>query len=108
MENEERTIKTNYTTAVNWLHNSLILYNEITKIDDSIWDNCRFNFDEIDDIYQFYLTDCTESDVQYLESHFGLLFTYSGLLDLFVLCVDHYGTRWDCVDCYTDLETAKI
>lgn len=107
MENEKRTIKTNYSTAVNWLHNSLILCNDIVNIDESFWENCRFDFDEVGDIYQFYLTNCSKSDVVYLEEHFGLLFAYSELLDLYVLCVDHYGTHWDSVLCYTDLETAK-
>lgn len=39
--------------------------------------------------------------------HFNLLFVYSPKLDLYVLCVDHYGTSWDYVVCITDLENAK-
>ena len=102
---------TNYKVAVNWLGNSLILCNDIPEKDCSIYDNMRFNsYDEENDtyteIFQWYLTDCTESDVEYLEEHFGLLFTYSDMLDLYVLCVDHYGTSWDYVYCETDLECA--
>jgi len=113
---------TNYAVAVHWLNTALVLCNNITNIDNSIWENQRFsNFydsetgegcDEEDenacerDIYQWYLTDCSESDVEWLEEHFGLLFTYSDLLDVWVLCVDHFGTGWDYVECETDLEQA--
>lgn len=102
---------TSYKVAAHWLHNSLILCNSITEVDPSIIDNSRFEvYDEENDsyteIYQYFLTDCSESDVEFLEDHFGLLFTYSDVLDLFVLCVDHYGTAWDGVPCETDLEDA--
>ena len=118
----EKKFMTNYAVAVHWLNTSLILCNNIINIDDSIWDNKRFSdfydsetgedCDEEDenacerDIYQWYLTDCGESDVEWLEEHFGLLFTYSDLLDVWVLCVDHFGTRWSYVECETDLEQA--
>lgn len=102
-------LSTNYKTASHWLNGSLILCNEIQNESD-FWENCRFNlFDEEDnqvDIYQTYLTNYSLDDVEFLEEHFGLLFSYSDKLDLFVLCVDHYGTCWDYVHCYTDLEAA--
>ena len=102
--------KTDYKTAAHWLHNSLILCNNIVKVDNAIIDNARFDwFDEDDnqtEIYQWYLTDCSLSDVEYLEKHFGLLFTYSDLLDCFILCVDHFGTCWAGVSCETDLDNA--
>lgn len=60
-----------------------------------------------DDIFQWYLTDATEGDVEYLRNHFGLLFTYSNMLDLYVLCVTHYGTSWSYVDWTTDLKYAE-
>ena len=107
METNERNIETTYLTAVNWLNNSRILCNEICNIDELFWDNCRFELEKSDEIFQFFLTNCTEGDVEFLEKHFGLLFAYSQLLDLYVLCVDHYGTNWDCVTCYTDIEMAK-
>ena len=101
---------TNYRTAAHWLNNSLILCNQITEIDINFWDNCRFDLynenDEPIEIYQYFLTDCSEGDVEFLENHFGLLFSYSELLDMFVLCVEHYGTSWDYVLCNTDLENA--
>jgi len=103
---------TNYKVAVNWLNNSLILCNDIVEKDSSVYENCRFNlYDEVSDsyteIYQWYLTDCSQSDVEFLEEHFELKFSYSDMLDLYILCVDHYGTAWDYVNWYTNLETAQ-
>lgn len=103
------TYTTDYKTAVHWLHNSLILCNTITDIDTLL--EYRFDFYNEEDgtyteIYQYYLTDCSLDDVEFLEKHFGLLFAYSETLDLYVLCVDHYGTAWDYVPCDTDLENA--
>ncbi len=117
----DKKYMTNYEVAVHWLHSSLILCNEITEVDESVLYNQRFSSfaneegedcDEENegayerDIFQWYLTDCSQSDVEFLEEHFGLLFSYSDKLDLFVLCVDHYGTRWSYVECDTDLERA--
>lgn len=102
---------TNYKVAVHWLGNNLILCNDIYKVDESVLENMRFStYDEetgeYTEIYQWFLTDCSESDVKYLEETFGLLFTYSERLDLYVLCVDHYGTSWDYVYCETTNEYA--
>lgn len=107
-----KTYKTNYSVAVNWCNNALILCNNITEIDTSVYDNMRFElFDEEDgtqkDIYQWFITDCTDDDVEYLEQTFGLLFTYSDLLDKYILCVDHCGTSWDYVEWETTNELAK-
>ena len=102
---------TNYGVAVNWLGNNLILCNEIVNVDFSVLENCRFSlYDEETEtqteIFQWYLTDCTESDVEWLEEHFGLLFSYSEMLDKYILCVDHFGTNWYYVYCETDIEQA--
>lgn len=106
--------RTNYATAVDWLDTQLILCNNIGEVDPSVYDNLRFNlFEEDEDgyeneteIFQWFLTDASESDVEWLEEHFGLLFTYSDLLDLYVLCVDHWGTGWDYVMIDTDIPQA--
>ena len=62
----------------------------------------RFSFydDESDsytEIFQWFISDCTESDVEYLEKYFDLKFTYSDMLDCYILCVTHFGTSWDYV-----------
>ena len=102
-------IVTNYKDAVDWLKNDYILCNNITSVDESIWDNMRFSLYEEDEdgeetgdateIFQYYLTSASEFDVKYLEDRFGLLFTYSDKLDCYVLCVSHFGTSWDYVYC---------
>ena len=91
--------ETTYSQAVHYCKNSLILCNSIPELDDSIFDNLRFSLDESEYIYQWYITDCTFADVEFLEKSFHLLFTYSDKLDCFILCVDHFGTCWDGVPC---------
>lgn len=95
---------TNYYNAVHYLHSSLVLCNNLPEVDPSVYDNFRFELDDDRDIFQWFITDCTENDVEWLEKSFGLLFTYSDALDVYVLCVDHYGTMWDGVhcDCFND------
>jgi hypothetical protein len=102
---------TNYRVATKWLNNSFIMCNHIGEIDPEIYDNIRFSLEdeetgEYRDIYQWFITDCSEFDVAFLEKHFNLLFTYSPLLDCYILAVDHCGTSWDYVYCDTDLEQA--
>lgn len=103
---------TNYSVAVHWLNgSSLILCNDVANVDPSIIENYRFDaYDEetesYKEIYQYFLTSYDAGDVEFLEEHFDLLFTYSDALDLYVLCVDHYGTAWDYVTVETDLEAA--
>lgn len=102
---------TNYRVAVKWCGNSYILCNNIPEIDPTIWDNMLFDlYDEDDnmvDIYQWFISDASEFDVNYLRETFGLKFAYSELLDCYVLCVDHFGTAWDYVYCETTNEVAK-
>ena len=132
MKTTKKTFRTNYGVAVNWLNNNFILCNDIPTVDPSIFDNAHFGFfyytdedgneyesesdyegeGELDEhcreIFQYYLTNCTESDVEYLEETFpDLLFTYSDLLGLYVLCVDHFGTGWYYVGTTTTLENAQ-
>lgn len=102
---------TNYKKAVNWLNPSLILCNEICEVDESVYENMRFELEDKNgdyvEIYQWFLTSLSFGDMEYLERHFGLHFTYSNKLDLYVLCVPHYGTSWDYVYWTTDLEQAS-
>lgn len=90
-----------YTVTKGWIGNK-VLCNELQDIDPSIYDNFRFDIEDENgnqkDIYQWFITDCNENDVEWLEKSFGLLFTYSELLDKYVLCVDHFGTMWKGVE----------
>ena len=95
----------NYKEAVEWFGNHRVLCNNIPQIDPSIFDNANFDWYDEDEeteveIFQWFITDCTQDDVVYLADRFGLLFTYSDLLDCYILCVDHCGTRWDYVEVF--------
>ena len=104
------TYSTNYLVAVNWLGNSRVLCNNISAVDPTIWDNMRFSLELEDgytrEIFMWYITDCSNEEVLMLEQSFGLLFTYSELLDAWILCVDHYGTNWSYVECETTIKEA--
>ena len=106
----KKKIAISYYDAVNWYGNHRILCNNIGEIDPSIYDNFRFPFYLDDDyethieIFQYFLTNCNQIDVELLEDKFNLKFTYSEKLDCFVLCVDHFGTDWRGVPCYVDDE----
>lgn len=102
----EKIYKTNYYKAVHFLGNNLIRLNNIPEIDDSVYENFQ-TFPEDQEVFQWYLTDCTDDDVKYLTKHFDLLFTYSDKLDLWVLCVTHFGTMWKGVSWETDLKVAE-
>lgn len=75
-----------------------------------IWDSDDEDEDDEtydSEIFQWLITDCSESDVQYLRETFGLQFTYSDLLDCYILCVTHYGTSWDYVNWTTTNPNAE-
>lgn len=113
------TYKTNYLTAVNWFNNRRILLNNIQEIDPKFttrFAKCETIVNDYGEeewgepryIYNYWMTDCTLPEVQFLEAHFGLLFGYSELLQKYILCVDHRGTKWENYIINTDLESAKL
>lgn len=90
---------TNYFDAVHYLGNSFVLCNNLPAIDASVYDNMSFSTyneetEDYIDIYQWFVSDCSANDAEYLSNRFGLLFTYSDLLECYVLCVQHWGTPW--------------
>lgn len=90
--------KASYRTVVEYFVGDIVLCNNITEVDQSIWDNAEFDLDT--EIYQWFL--CNISDYNKAKAQeCGLLFTYSDMLDCDVLCVPHWGTSWDYVltDC---------
>lgn len=91
---------TDYKTAVHWCNNALILCNNIEQLDDNIYYSLveRNDITSDTEVYQWYLTNCSDTDVEYLQNTFpSLLFCYSNVLDLWVLAVDHWGTPWNDV-----------
>lgn len=91
--------QTTYDKAVKYLHNNYILCNDIVDIDEYLYPRFDLNVENGEEIYQYFLTDCSEADVIFLENTFNLKFAHSEKLDLYVLCVDHFGTSWDYVPC---------
>lgn len=93
-----------YDTAAKWGGTQMILLNNIVDIDEGFNDKLYEYYDDYDDdynipeIYQYYLTNLTDSGVEWQQQRFpDLIYVYSELLDKWVLCVDHYGTSWDYV-----------
>lgn len=113
----KKLYKTNYSVAVNWCDNNFVMCNNLPDIDPTIWDNVlqvdngedeETEDDSEMDIFQWFITDCNDCTVKYLMEAFpGLRFTYSDLLGLYVLMVDHYGTDWRYVSWGTTNEYAK-
>lgn len=97
---ELKTGKVSYRRLINAYIQDLVLCNNITEIDSSVWDNMR-EIDEDLEIYQYYLCDLSRYEKDRLEE-FGILLSYSDMLGLDILCVEHYGTSWDYV--MTDVE----
>lgn len=97
--------KASYRTIVQKYVGDMVLCNNICEVDTTVFDNMEFDIyneeeDTTTNIFQFYLCDVNASDKEELKEY-GLLFSYSDMLNLDVLCVDHYGTSWDLVltDC---------
>ena len=89
-----------YHSAVHWLNGALVLCNDIPNIDPGIYDKMEWYEDSEAnrEIYQYFLTSYSKWDVDWFKDTFpDLIFTYSDKLDLYVLCVDHWGTSWDYV-----------
>ena len=100
-----------YSEIADKLDNNLILCNNIPEVDGCIyenmvygdcWEKCFKKQEEagVDveypEIYQYYLLDCQEHQIKDLQEHYPeLIYSYSEVLDLFVLCVPHCGTSWD-------------
>ena len=110
-----RNMRTDYYTAVHWLGSALILCNEIAENDVSVIENIEYpkwcdddeEGREYIEIFQWYLTDMNEEDKDFMQEKFpDLIFSYSGKLNLWILCVDHFGTMWKGVSTSTTLEKA--
>lgn len=94
--------KTSYFDAVYYFGNSYILCDNIPANDSDYFEGLARLFDDDEDaeIYQTFLSDCSDEQVFYLRARFGLHFAYHSALGLWVLLVTHSGTSWDSVECY--------
>lgn len=100
---ELKTGKVSYRRIVGAYARDLVLCNNIAEIDNSIWDNMG-EVDEDLEIYQYYLCNLSSYERETLKEY-GIILSYSDVLDLDVLCVEHYGTSWDYV--MTDVEWSQ-
>ena len=98
-EEELRTGRVSYARIIERYAPDIILCNNIAQIDNSIWENVENPTDE--EIYQYYLCNLSEHEKEKLLSY-GIIVSYSDMLDLDVIMVDHWGTSWDYV--MTDVE----
>ena len=98
-ELEKKTGCVSYRRIIERYIDNLVLCNKIEEIDELVWEcmkNIDFDSDEEINIYQYYLCDLTELEKEMLLDY-GIILSYSNVLDLDVLCVDHLGTSWDYV-----------
>lgn len=90
-----------YASAVKWCHNSYVMMNNVTELNEDI----IFELPNLEtEIFQWFVSDCSDFDVKFLREHFpDLIFVHSDKLNCWILAVDHWGTSWDyvwttCVD----------
>lgn len=74
---------------------------DIEEIKQALNDNIEEIEESVDfpDIYQYYLTSVNEHDLKYNKEYLktALSFVWCETLQLYVLCVYHFGTPWGCV-----------
>ena len=108
---EKETGKASYKTLIDTYVNNLILCNNIKDDDTFIFEDlqktiCKvfpYNEEEQEDIeiFQYYLTDLDSVSADTLTKA-GELVVYNNSLNLYVLCVTHYGSSWQ--DIITNIE----
>ena len=112
-DEELRTGKVSYGRIISRYIDNLVLCNNIPNIDEGIWDNmnyeekyknAEYDIDENFEIYQYYLCDLDDY-VKDILIDWGFIISYSDVLELDVLMVDHWGTSWDYV--MTDVEWSE-
>ena len=101
---EKKTGRVSYRRIIDRYISDLVLCLKIDEIDEFVWENMQnvdFDSDKDIEIYQHYLCNLSEYERKMLLDY-GIILSYSNVLDLDVLCVDHLGTSWDYV--MTDIE----
>ena len=98
-----------YATLCKLCFTDMILCNDITAVDESIYDNLEWQPDEEDsddwewpEIYQFYLVNTDNYFFEEYKENF--MMSYSDKLGLWVLCVDHFGTSWKYISTEIKIE----
>ena len=90
---EKKSGCVSYRRIIERYIDNLVLCNKIGEIDEFIYDNMS-NYEE--EIYQYFLCNLTDFERDTLLDY-GIILSYSNVLELNVLCVEHWGTSWDLV-----------
>ena len=120
---------TSFLEAVNYNRQQSILCNNILEIDENIlWTDDRFIDEPMSEeefevneeekayyetyesyldsfeqsrfeVYQWFITDLSQSDAEFKHRVFGLEFYYSEVLDCYIMPVYHLGTSWRILAC---------
>lgn len=99
---ESNKVYISYKNAIKYCNNNYVLCNNIVEIDESIYYN-DYNivndgfYDSENEIFQYFICDCSQSDAECLNKFFGIQFLFSEKLDCYILPVSHFGTSWDYV-----------
>lgn len=115
-ENTENKEIHYYSEIAEKLNNNLILCNDIINVDESVIDNMVYGdywskdyWEDVEEeeredieepeIYQYFLLDCSKSRIENLQYNYPeVIYSYSEKLDLYILCVHHWGTSWTGVE----------
>ena len=108
-EYEKEHKKISYATLCDYLFESMILCNNIEKLE-GFWDGLEIGniYDEETDtyvdIYQFFIVDFPNFNYDFMQKYLqnDIILFYNEELDLYILGVDHFGTGWSYV--LTDIE----
>lgn len=77
------------------LYNMLDKY--ISEEDLKEYENDTLAYYEGIDVFQYFITDMNDYEVECLRELNNEIIVYSSELDCYVLCVTHWGTSWDYV-----------
>ena len=88
-----------YSTLCELCFTDMVLCNNIPSVDYSIWDNMEWEPEDEDgeypNIYQYFLVDTDNYWFEIYKDNF--LMSYSDELDVYVLCVTHFGMSWSYI-----------
>ena len=98
-DEEKRTGCVSYRRIIQRYISDLVLCNNIEEIDGFVYENMSSG--ESEEIFQYYLCNLSDYEKEKL-LEYGIILSYSNVLELDILCVEHLGTSWDYV--MTDVE----
>lgn len=90
-------MKTSFRQATECFGTSYLLCNSIVGVDEDFALRVVKEMGD-EEVMQYFLSDASWSDVQYMRNRYGLKFAYSSKLGLWVLLVPFYGISWDLVE----------